>query len=70
MAKKTVVLVGEVAEVEADTTIIGLGEMVEGNPAGALQTLTMILVEEEEVLIMLEKISKMNAVIIQLVMAT
>ena len=68
VAKKTVVLEGEVEEVETDRMISRLVEVVEGTPEGAVETMTMILVEEE-VLIMLEKISKMNAVITQLVMA-
>ena len=70
VAKKAVVLEGEVEEVETDRMISRLVEVVEveGTPEGAVETMTMILVEEE-VLIMLEKISKMNAVITQLVMA-
>jgi len=43
--------------------------VVEGIPEEAVENLYVILVEEGEVLIMLEKIRKMIAVIIQLVMA-
>lgn len=45
-------------------------EVVEGTPGGAEEAMKMIPVEEEEDHITMEKISKMNAVIIQLVMAT
>ena len=43
--------------------------VVEDIPGGAVENMYMILVEEGEVLIMLEKINKMIAVTIQLVMA-
>ena len=43
-------------------------EVVEGTPGEAVETMKMIPVEEEEVPIMLEKISKVIAVTIQLVM--
>ena len=44
-------------------------EVVEGTPGEAVEIKKMIPVEEEEVPIMLEKIRKVIAVIIQLVMA-
>ena len=44
-------------------------EVVEGTPGEAVEIMKMIPVEEEEVPIMLEKIRKVIAVIIQLVMA-
>ena len=44
-------------------------EVVEGTPGEAVGIMKMIPVEEEEVPIMLEKISKVIAVTIQLVMA-
>ena len=43
--------------------------VVEDIPGGAVENFDMILVEEGEDLIILEKISKMIAVITQLVMA-
>ena len=46
----------------------GVEEAVEGTPGEAVETMKMILVEEEEVPIILEKISKVIAVTIQLVM--
>ena len=46
----------------------GVEEAVEGTPGEAVETMKMILVEEEEVPIMLEKTSKVIAVTIQLVM--
>jgi len=47
-----------------------LVEVVEGTQGGAEGAMKMILVEEEEDHITMEKISKMNAVIIQLGMAS
>ena len=47
-----------------------LVEVVEGTPGGTEGAMKMIPVEEEEDHITPEKISKMNAVIIQLGMAT
>ena len=44
-------------------------EVVEGTPGEAVEIMKMIPVEEEEVPIMLEKIRKVIAVILQLVMA-
>ena len=62
MTMQTVVLegVGVVVEVE----VVG-----EGTQGGAVEVMKMIPVEEGEVPIMLEKINKMIAVTIQLVMA-
>ena len=66
VARMVVALEGEVEEVKAATRLV---EVVEGTPGGAVEAMKMIPVEEGEVPTMLEKISKMNAVTIQLVMA-
>lgn len=70
VAEKVVVLVGVVEEVQQEIKPTRLVEVVEGTPGGAEEAMKMIPVEEEEDHITMEKISKMNAVIIQLVMAT
>ena len=62
MAMQTVVL-------EGVGVVVGVEVEVEGTPGGAVGIMKMIPVEEGEVPIMLEKISKMNAVTIQMVMA-
>jgi len=49
--------------------VVGVEVEVEGTPGGAVEIMKMTLVEEGEVPIMLEKISKMSAVIIQRVTA-
>ena len=70
VAKEAVVLEGVVVEVEKKRKSTRLVEVVEGTPGGTEGAMMMIPVEEEEDHITLEKISKMNAVIIQLGMAT
>ena len=62
MVRTVVVLVGVVVRVAVEVA-------VEDIPGEAVGNVKMILVEEGEVLIMLEKIRKMIVVIIQLVMA-
>ena len=71
VAVKVLVLEGVVGEVlqERRPTRQQV-EVVEGTPGGAAEGIKMIPVEEEEDHITMEKISKMNAVIIQLGMAT
>lgn len=62
MAMQTVVL-------EEVGVVVGVEVEVEGTPGGAVEIMKMTPVEEGEVPIMLEKISKMSAVTIQRVMA-
>ena len=47
----------------------GVVEVVEGTLGGAAELMVIIPLEEGEALIMLEKLSRMNAATIQLVMA-
>ena len=61
-------------KVVLEVVVVGLGlkevaEVVEGTPGEAVGVIKVIPVEEEEVPIMLEKISKVIAVTLQLVMA-
>ena len=69
VAKKVVVLEVEVEEVMGLTSK-GLVEVEEDTPGEVEDTMKMIPVGEGEVHLTMEKISKMNAVTIQLVMAT
>ena len=62
MAMQTVVL-------EEVGVVVGVVVVVEGTPGGAVEIMKMTPVEEGEVPIMLEKISKMSALTIQRVMA-
>ena len=71
VAQLVVVLEGEVVEIITEIRKpTRLVEVVEGTQGGAEGAMKMILVEEEEDHITMEKISKMNAVIIQLGMAS
>jgi len=70
VAKEVVVLEGVVEEVVVYQKQSRLVEVVEGTQGGAEEAMKMIPAEEEEDHITMEKISKMNAVTIQLVMAT
>ena len=67
VARKVVVLEVEVEEVMAAKRLV---EVEEGTPGEAEEATKMIPVEGGEVHLTMEKISKMNAVTIQLVMAT
>jgi len=70
VAKEVVVLEGVVEEVVLKKESTRLVEVVEGTQGGAEEAMKMIPAEEEEDHITKEKISKMNAVTIQLGMAT